>query len=197
MIAPTDQERQKRVDRNKPLSKDVGRSGPRGKDSARKTAKRSYKAQGLSRLIPKVLKDGLGRKGSLEADLALHWRDVVGADLAKWTLPTKITYADRKMRRRGTLMILVHPGYAQFAQMAEGDILSSTNQFLGHGRVEKIQLKQTHSVSFGAHRKTVSVRGVADHASALEPRRERRQTGDLDTALETLRQSVAERERQR
>ena len=185
------------MDRNKPLSKDVGRSGPRGKDSARKTAKRSFKAQGLSRLIPKVLKDGLGRKGSLEADLALHWHDVVGHELAKWTLPSKITYADRKMRRRGTLLVLVHPGYAQFAQMAEGDSLSSTHQFLGFGRVEKIQLKQTQSLNSRASRNTVSVRGVADRPSALEPRRERRQNGDLDTTLETLRQSVAERERQR
>ena len=190
-------EGQKRVKRDESLRKDVGRSSARGKETARKTAKRSFKAQGLSRLIPKVLKDGVGRKGSLEADLAIHWREVVGAELANWTLPGKITYADRKMRRKGTLLVLVNPGYAQFAQMAQPDILSSVNQFLGFGRVEKIQLKQSHAIGGAAHRTTVSGRGVAEPSSRLEPRRERRQSGTINASLEALRQSVAEREKRR
>jgi len=185
------------VKRNESLSNDVGRSSARGKETARKTAKRSFKAQGLSRLIPKVLKDGVGRKGSLEADLALHWREVVGEELASWTLPGKITYADRKMRRKGTLLVLVNPAYAQFAQMAQPDMLSSVNQFLGFGRVEKIQLKQSHSIGAATNRTTVSSRGVAGPASRLEPRRERRQHGTIDASLEALRQSVAEREKRR
>jgi len=188
---------QKRLKRDESLSNDVGRSRPRGKETARKTAKRSFKAQGLSRLIPKVLKDGVGRKGSLEADLAIHWREVVGEDLANWTLPGKITYSDRKMRRKGTLLVLVNPGYAQFAQMLQSDILSSVNQFLGFGRVEKIQLKQSHAIGGGAHRTTVSSRGVAQPPSRLEPRRERRQSGTISASLEALRQSVAEREKRR
>lgn len=159
--------------------------------------RRSFKAQGLSRLIPKILKEGLGQKGSLEADLALHWREVVGEELAQWTVPSKITYADRRMRRKGTLLLSVNPAYAQFAQMSEPEILASVNQFLGHGRVEKLQLRQSHSVKFASHRTTVSSRGVQDRFSRLETRRERRQNDDLDTALESLRQSVAKRERQR
>jgi len=185
------------VDRSKPSTKDVGHSGARGKESARKTARRTFKAQGLSRLIPKILKDGLGRKGSLEADLALHWREVAGEELAAWTVPSRISYADRRMRRKGTLLLLVNPAYSQYAQMAEGEILANVNQFLGHGRIEKVQLKQSHGINFAPHRITVSDRGVGERVSSLETRRERRQNDDLDEALETLRESVAKRERQR
>ena len=164
------------MDRSKPSTKDVGHSGARGKESARKTARRTFKAQGLSRLIPKILKDGLGRKGSLEADLALHWREVAGEELAAWTVPSRISYADRRMRRKGTLLLLVN---------------------LGHGRIEKVQLKQSHGINFASHRITVSDRAVGERVSSLETRRERRQNDDLDEALETLRESVAKREHRR
>jgi len=148
-------------------------------------------------LVPKVLKDGLGRKGSLEADLLLHWREVVGAELAKWTVPNKISYADRKMRRKGTLILTVQPAYAQFAQMAGPEIIANVNQFLGHGRIEKIQLKQSFSAKPALARTTVTNRGAKPGVSALEQRRERRQNSNLNTSLEQLRQSIAERERRR
>jgi hypothetical protein len=185
------------VSQDKPLQKDLGPSKARGKDSPQKRAKRAFKAQGLSRLIPKILKDGLGRKGSLEADLLIHWRDVVGEELATWTVPTKISYADRRMRRKGTLILAVNPAYAQFAQMVEGDILAGVNQFLGFGRIEKIQLKQSYSITKATNRTSVRDRGVAGGSSVLENRRERRQNGDLDSALEQLRQNIAERDRRR
>ena len=185
------------MDRSKPSSKDVGRSGSQGKESARKTVRRTYKAQGLSRLIPKILKDGLGRKGSLEADLLLHWREVVGEELANWTVPSKITYGDRRMRRKGTLLLSVSPSYAQFAQMQETDIVASVNQFLGPGRIERIQIKQSPGIDGASHRTTGSSRGVKGSVSRLETRRERRHNSDLDSALETLRQSVAKRDQRR
>lgn len=160
---------------------------------ARRRAQRSYKTLGLSRLVPKILKDSLGRKGSLEADLLIHWKDVVGAEHAAWTVPTKIAYADRKMRRRGTLVLAVHPAYATFAQMAEAEIVAAVNQFLGHGRVERVQIKQSSSQVAAASRKTVTKRAPPERALHLEDRRERRQNTDLDKALESLEQSIEQR----
>ena len=97
-------------------TKDLGASPAKGKESKPKPPRRTYRAQGLSRLVPKILKEGLGRKGSLEADLLLHWREVVGEEHAQWTVPTRISYADRRMRRKGTLELSVAPAYAAFAQ---------------------------------------------------------------------------------
>lgn len=195
--AQEDQQGRTFVSQDKPSQKDLGPSAPGGKASLQKREKRSFKAQGLSRLIPKILKDGLGRKGSLEADLLIHWRDVVGEELSQWTVPSKISYADRRMRRKGTLTLAVNPAYAQFAQMAEGEILANVNQFLGFGRIEKIHLKQSYSINSVTNRTSVTGRGVTGRSSVLENRRERRQNGDLDSALEQLRQNVAERDRRR
>lgn len=170
---------------------------PGSKAPVGKTPRRTFKAQGLSRLVPKILKEGLGRKGSLEADLLIHWKDVVGAEHAKWTAPTKISYADRKMRRRGTLELAVHPAYAAFAQMAEGEIVAGVNQFLGHGRVEKLQIKQSMTHQAATARKTVTKRAGPQRALHLEDRRERRQNTDLDKALKSLEQSVELRDKRR
>ena len=168
--------------------------GPSGKQ-ARRRAQRKYKALSLSRLVPQVLKDGLGRKGSLEADLLLHWVEVVGAEHAAWTVPTKISYADRKLRRRGTLELAVHPAYAAFAQMAEAEIIAAVNQFLGHGRVERVQIKQSAGQQAAIARRTVTKRAGQTRTLHLEDRRERRQNTDLDKALESLEQSIEQRDK--
>ena len=190
-------------------AKDLGASPAKGKESKPKTPRRTYRAQGLSRLVPKILKEGLGRKGSLEADLLLHWREVVGEEHAQWTVPTRIAYADRRMRRKGTLELSVAPAYAAFAQMAEAEIISGVNQFLGHGRIERLQLRQSHAAagqaarsrstgggrSRGASRETVTNRGPDERESRVMNRRERRNNEDLGDALESLRTSIDERER--
>ncbi len=194
------------MSRNHSLNKDLGASPAKGKASAPKTPRRSYRAQGLSRLVPKILKEGLGRKGSLEADLMLHWRDVVGEEHARWTIPTRITYADRRMRRKGTLELSVVPAYAAFAQMAEAEIVAGANQFLGHGRIERLQLKQNHAAvrqATGAAntadrtgaRGTVRQRGQTTPESRVNSRQERRNNEDLSEALESLRSSIDQRDR--
>ncbi len=190
-------------------AKDLGASPAKGKESKPKPPRRTYRAQGLSRLVPKILKDGLGRKGSLEADLLLHWREVVGEEHAQWTVPTRISYADRRMRRKGTLELSVAPAYAAFAQMAEAEIISGVNQFLGYGRIERLQLRQSHAAagqaarsrsgrsgrSRGASRETVTNRGPDGRESRVMNRQERRNNEDLGDALESLRTSIDERER--
>ena len=190
-------------------AKDLGASPAKGKESKAKTPRRTYRAQGLSRLVPKILKDGLGRKGSLEADLLLHWREVVGEEHAQWTVPTRISYADRRMRRKGTLELSVAPAYAAFAQMAEAEIISGVNQFLGHGRIERLQLRQSHAAagqaarsrsgrggaSRGRSRGTVTNRGPDTRESRVMNRQERRNNQDLGDALESLRTSIDQRER--
>ena len=194
-------------------AKDLGASPAKGKESKPKPPRRTYRAQGLSRLVPKILKDGLGRKGSLEADLLLHWREVVGEEHAQWTVPTRISYADRRMRRKGTLELSVAPAYAAFAQMAEAEIISGVNQFLGYGRIERLQLRQSHAAagqaarsrsgrggssrrsSRGSSRGTVTNRGPDARESRVMNRQERRNNDGLSDALESLRTSIDQRER--
>jgi len=197
------------VSQDRSSAKDLGASPAKGKESKPKPPRRTYRAQGLSRLVPKILKEGLGRKGSLEADLLLHWREVVGEEHAQWTVPTRISYADRRMRRKGTLELSVAPAYAAFAQMAEAEIISGVNQFLGYGRIERLQLRQSHAAagqaarsrsgrggsSRGSSRGTVTNRGPDARESRVMNRQERRNNEDLGDALESLRTSIDERER--
>ena len=135
----------------------------------------------------------------------LHWREVVGEEHAQWTVPTRISYADRRMRRKGTLELSVAPAYAAFAQMAEAEIISGVNQFLGHGRIERLQLRQSHAAAGqaarsrsgrgGGSRGTVTNRGPDTRESRVMNRQERRNNADLGDALESLRTSIDQRER--
>ena len=81
------------------------------------------------------------------------------------------------------------------AEMSKVEIISRVNQFLGHGRIAKLVLKQTLSPPHARSDRTVTGRGEPSTAYGLEERRERRQNTDLDTALDELRRTLLDRDK--
>jgi hypothetical protein len=95
----------------------------------------------LAATLPRVARQVLRRRGFAEGGLALDWALIVGADLARSTLPLKVAYAPGE-RRRGVLHLKVASGFAPAVAHAEPQIVERVNAYLGYGAVERLRLTQ-------------------------------------------------------
>ena len=96
----------------------------------------------LSKQLDALTKNLLGKRGFANADLLLHWSDVVGEDLAKGVKPDKITYP--KNTREGAVLH-VRVGAGSFAVIMEHQkkvLLDRINTFLGYEAIGDIKIKQ-------------------------------------------------------
>jgi len=89
----------------------------------------------------------LGKRGFAEAEMVLQWAAVVGDDLARLSVPVKLSFGapgtlDAATRRDGTLLLRVAPGSAVEFQHLEPVIVERINRFFGYRAVARLSLKQ-------------------------------------------------------
>jgi hypothetical protein len=96
----------------------------------------------VAKTIMPLAKQLLGTKGFLEMDLLAGWKNIVGEDLAQYTLPQKISFRkDQKID--GTLELMVLSGaFAMEVQQREKQIIEKINTFFGYGAISKLKLIQ-------------------------------------------------------
>lgn len=95
----------------------------------------------MSREVAKLAAPVLGRRGFGEAQFILEWPAVVGQDLARDSLPVKLSFA-RGDRTDGTLHLRVAPGAALEFQHLEPVIVERINSFFGYRAVARLALRQ-------------------------------------------------------
>jgi hypothetical protein len=103
----------------------------------------------LADLVAPVLGQALARRGFGEADLILHWEEIVGARLAENSEPIKLQWPPRGPRfapvgaaEPATLIIRVEGAFALELQHLAPLVMERVNSHLGWRCVGKLALRQ-------------------------------------------------------
>jgi len=91
--------------------------------------------------VAKVAAPVLGRRGLAEAEMILGWAAVVGEDLARDTLPIKLSFGKGE-RIEGTLHLKVVSAAAPEVRHREQQIVERINGFFGYRAVAQLKLTQ-------------------------------------------------------
>ena len=100
----------------------------------REGTRRSYKAQGLARLMPKVTRQIAGKRPTLISDLQFSWNQVVGDDLAQSTRPVSL--------KARVLHLEIAAGAGPALTMQQDSMIRRINMHLGAGKVKRLSLHQ-------------------------------------------------------
>jgi hypothetical protein len=95
----------------------------------------------LGNAVSKIAAPVLGRRGFGEAQVILEWPAVVGQDLARDSLPVKLSFS-RGDRLDGTLHLRAAAGAALELQHLEPVIIERINGFFGYRAVARIAIRQ-------------------------------------------------------
>lgn len=106
------------------------------------------KAEGLTRLsegIAPLLKKLLGKQGLAEIEILSNWINIVGEEIAEYSLPQKIEF--KSGSRNGGILHLIAAGgaFALEIQHKTPIILEKVNTFFGYRAVEKIKIIQNNT----------------------------------------------------
>ena len=113
-------------------------------EEQRKPAPRGKGPQRLNMLAPRLVAPVLAKRGFANADLAVHWPEIVGPAVAKASRPMSMTWprggADHGMG--ATLTIAASGAFALDLQQMAPVILERINRRLGWRCVQQIRIKQ-------------------------------------------------------
>lgn len=103
----------------------------------------------LSEDIGKLAQKILGSRGMSEIQILAAWQDIVGTELATYSLPLKIDFPKDK-RTDGVLHLACSGGaYALELQHRTPFIIEKVNTFFGYQAVAKIKINQNHQLPHG------------------------------------------------
>lgn len=98
--------------------------------------------ENLSATMAPFVKKLLGAKGMAEVEILSNWKDIVGEDLAKYSLPQRIEFK-AGTRNNGTLHLMAASGgFAMEIQHRATLILEKINTFFGYQAVSRLKLIQ-------------------------------------------------------
>jgi hypothetical protein len=95
----------------------------------------------LASTVSKVAAPVLGKRGFGEAELILEWQTIIGEELARSTLPLKLSFAKGE-RTDGTLNLRVVSAAAPEIRHLEPQIIDRINTFFGYKAVGRLKLTQ-------------------------------------------------------
>jgi hypothetical protein len=141
----------------------------------------------LGSAVAKLAAPVLGRRGFGEAQVVLEWPSVVGQDLARDSLPVKLSF-DRAAGERvgGTLHLRAAPGAALELQHLAPVIIERINGFFGYRAVARLAIRQGPLPGAALARKSAPPPVAAEDRAALERRLDAVEDPDLRAALMRL-----------
>lgn len=95
----------------------------------------------LASLIPRSTAKAFKGKGLAQADIAVRWPEIVGEQLARASLPERLSYPAGR-GAGATLTIRVASAFAPHLQHLAPLIIEKINTFYGHAAVGRITLLQ-------------------------------------------------------
>ncbi|HAA92128.1 MAG: hypothetical protein CMM48_11290 [Rhodospirillaceae bacterium] len=93
----------------------------------------------IATLLPKLTRKALGKYGFSYAGLITDWKTIVGPEIARASLPEKLTFP-RNKRDSGILRLKAEGGAALEIQHLEPQILERINSYFGYRAVTRLQL---------------------------------------------------------
>ncbi len=104
--------------------------------------KRGGPARTVGQALDRVTARAFGRRGFAQGEALRHWQEIVGALLARHTLPDRITYP-RGQRAGGLLHLQVdNAAVATDVQHLEPLIIERINGYFGYGAVAAMHIFQ-------------------------------------------------------
>ena len=103
---------------------------------------RSYRTRGIGQLVPKLTRQAIGTKASMDADLQIYWREIVGEEFAGTTFPVRSRFDQPGRRTNGVLQLTIERGYGAYMTHAKGQIIDRLNAYLGVGTFRDIKFKE-------------------------------------------------------
>lgn len=149
----------------------------------------------VAALLPRVAGRALGRRGFAEAGLITDWPEIVGADVARWLMPERLSFA-RGARAAGTLHLRVAGAVALEVQHAAPAIIERINGYLGYPAVARLALRQgpLPARPRAVRRPPPEARLPQAQEATLAARLEPLPDGPLKEALAGLGRAIAQRE---
>lgn len=100
----------------------------------------------LADLVGRCIGPVLGKHGFGEADVLMHWPEIVGADLAGRCQPLRLQWRRRqeggKAVEPATLIVRVEGASALMLQHMEANVVEKVNTYLGWRCVGRLALRQ-------------------------------------------------------
>ena len=124
-----------------------------------KTQRRSFVTRGLGAIVPRLTREAVGKKASLEADLQIYWREIVGEDFARSTFPRRVRFDQPAKRINGVLELGIERGYGAIMAHAKGQILDKLNAYYGLGTFRDLKFKEgplPQPTNLTAHRRAAT-----------------------------------------
>jgi hypothetical protein len=173
---------------------------PPSSSSTRRWSPRSFGPKPLADLVAPTLDPVLARQGFSEADLLLHWPDIVGSELAAHCAPLKLEWRRRRASEHrdatppAVLIVRTEGAFALQLQHMASVVVERVNTHLGWACVGKLALRQGPLPQPAVSRR---VRLVPDAAAQREAGRSTAGVADdnLRNALTRLGASVLSRRR--
>jgi hypothetical protein len=145
----------------------------------------------LSKHFREITRAAFARHGFAQADVVTNWPEIVGSDLARFSVPERITWprgtAAGTAKTGGTLTIRAAPGRALDLQYDASRIMARINSYFGYGAVVKLKVVTAP--------KLLPKEPPAQAPESLKPVHDQRLASidddSLRAALERLGQSVA------
>lgn len=110
--------------------------------------RRTHDLQSVAKMMMPLAKNLLGKKGFTEIELLSNWQEIVGDDIASYTLPKQIIAA-KGNKDGGCLRIEVPSGaFALELQLREKIIREKINFYFGYQAISNISIIQNSELSF-------------------------------------------------
>ena len=139
--------------------------------------------------MSKIAAPVLGKRGLGEAQIITEWPAIVGEDLARQTIPVKLTFA-KGLRQDGTLHLRVAGAAAPEVQHREPQIVERINGFAGYHMVGRLTLTQGPIPGRTVARRVAPAPLPISEAQALDDRLATVADPELKAALRRLGEAV-------
>lgn len=155
----------------------------------------SFKAVGI--FVPKLIRETCRRRGFINVDIVLRWREIVGKVLAKYTWPMRIQWPRKQetiLRPDGTeapsthrtrLIVGSTPSRALDVEYTKHDIMDRVNGYLGYRAVSELAVSSDYSIPFEDEEPTTEYYSAAPISDGSDD--------PLKAALARLGQAVKDR----
>jgi hypothetical protein len=126
----------------------------------------------LSKHFRDITRQAFARHGFAEGDVVGHWTEIVGADLARISVPERIkwprTSAGTGRKTGGTLVVRAEPGRAIDLQYEGPRIMARINAFFGYGAITQVKVVQASASALQRPRPAPVLIDIPLHDQNLE-----------------------------
>lgn len=121
-----------------------------------KDIRKTKDLQSLSQTLLPLAQNILGKNGFVETDIITNWSEIIGEQLACYSLPQKIEFPKNK-KNNGSLFLSVPTGaFAVEIQHREKYILDKINTYFGYNAVSSLKIIQNNEMLLNDLKKQIN-----------------------------------------